>query len=353
MPSQSFRDKVIENAKQARFDGAISNPFKRFRMTDEMVETLLSRNPAIRLDASQVKAITVSQLEKVSQVIHEQKFVDLTSGVAFPLVPDPPSPGHKDYAWRELEGFGKAKPAATYKGNPPRVDFGITKQSTPIAPLVIAYGWDVGQIEQATLFGLSLPTWDGVIARKAIETEINNRCWFGDAKLNIPGMLGQVTNLAASTSGAAWSGATAAQIEADVIELLQSIITYTKGKAELKPNRLALPSAQYAKLATARILNTSDTLLSYLERVLSAAAGGPFVILSANECAGFTVPAIGTRDLMLMYRYDPMVLGRITALPYTELPPQNDMYEIVVPCRAESGGVAVFQPTAVAYRYGI
>lgn len=297
-------------------------------------------------------------LEFLSTTVHMTEYADLTGVQAFPVAPETPPPGSKSYAWPEVDLIlGGAKAGKGYGSLGPSADATVTKRTTPIRPYTAHYGYDIGE-QQRVRLGYPIDTLKAVGARRIIENDQNNAIWYGDAEHNLPGLLTDAnvvkTNVAVGAGGSRlWANKEADEIVDDVVTEVVAMVTATGGKANLAANRLSLPPSRFAQLAIMKHSSSSDlTVLEYLRLKLAAATGsGDFQITKHPECE--TGAGGGSDAWFNLYRFDPMVAGRIMVMPYTELAVQQVGFGYVVPCHAQSGGLAVFKPVAIRIGYGI
>jgi len=296
-------------------------------------------------------------LEHLSTQAHLAVYPDLSGTMLLPLAPDQPPPGATSYAWPEVEMLVGGSSGSGYSGLGPAVEVNASKESTPIGTFTSHYGYDIGEQQRAKL-GYPLESLKGVAARRIIEQDINTAIWTGDTKRGLPGVLTDAnivkTNVAVGASlSRLWANKEADEIQTDVQTEVTAIEAATKGNKALRPNRLALPSSRYSQLAMMKRSNGTDiTVLQFLQMVLAAATQQTdFQITSHSEME--TGAGGGSDAWGLLYRFDPMVAGRIMALPFSELAPQQIGFGYIVPCHAQAGGVAVFKPLAMRILYGI
>jgi hypothetical protein len=295
------------------------------------------------------------QLEKLSSKVNLIRYPDLTYMRAFPLAVDLPAPGQTSYAYADEDISGSAAQAgASYSDKGPRVGISRKKNTSPVVPITAHYGFNLGEIESAMRLGMSLNQSGARAARRLIEQTMDTRCWNGDASLNIPGFLtGGITadQVAAGGGGSRlWANKTAAEIVADIRTAYQAILTAINGVSGIRPNRLALPATQRADLALRpRDSGTDETVLAFLLRTLKTYDPN-FDIVETQALVG---SGTGTTDEFALFRAEPEVLGQVLVKPYSELPPQEDGYDVVIHCSGEHGGVVVLQPKACGRFRGI
>lgn len=338
-----------------RQDHLPANPFAD-------VANRIVRDGWLHLDGSQVTredAIAFERhLEFLSTTAHMTVYEDLTGAQAFPVAPDVPPPGSTSYAWPEVDlKLGSSKAGKGYGSMGPGAEVSVAKRTSPIRVYTSHYGYDIGE-QQRQRLGYPVDTMKAIGARRIIESDQNTAVWYGDAEHNLPGLLTDAniakTNVAVGASGSRlWANKEADETVDDVTTEVTAMVAATKGNAQLAANRLGLPPSRYSQLAIMKHSSSSDlTVLEYLRLKLAAATGsGDFQITKHPECE--TGAGGGTDAWFMLYRYDPMVAGRIMVLPYSELAVQQSGFSYVVPCHAQSGGLAVFKPVAIRIGYGI
>lgn len=338
-----------------RQDSLPANPFAG--VADRIV-----RDGWLRTDGAQVTredAIAFERhLEFLSTTVHMTVYEDLTGAQAFPVAPDVPPPGSTSYAWPEVDlKLGSSKAGKGYGSLGPSAEATVAKRTSPIRVYTAHYGYDIGE-QQRQRLGYPVDTLKAIGARRIIESDQNSAIWYGDAEHNLPGLLTDAnivkTNVAVGASGSRlWSNKEADEIVANVTTEVTAMVAATKGNPQLAANRLGLPSSRHSQLAIMKHSSSSDlTVLEYLRLKLAAATGsGDFQITKHPECE--TGAGGGSDAWFKLYRFDPMVAGRVMALPFTELAVQQVGFGYVVPCHAQSGGLAVFKPVAIRIGYGI
>jgi hypothetical protein len=307
-----------------------------------------------RLDAASNLFLPL-ELQRISSVVNERIYPDLTWAQAFNFVDDPPAPGDSSYAYADGDS-AIGTTGTSYADTGSGVSREVRKNTSPIVPITQHYGWTLDQIANAAKVGRPLQPALALACRRAIEEEIDNRAWLGNAGLGIPGFLASTSgiNSAQVAAGGAgprtWASKTADEIIADINSALQTVNTATKGAKSVRPNRLALPSTLYMEIAMRPRASGSDqTILSFLMGTLKAFDPG-FEIVDTEKLVG---SGTGGTNEFAVYRKDPRVLGHVVAKLYTELPPQEVDYTVKINASAETGGVVVLQPLACGRFRGI
>lgn len=314
----------------------------------------LGKSMGFRADAASGYALA-RELEHVSAVIAQQPLADLTSMTAFPMAVDQPQPYQEVYTWKTQTWTTGGRISRNYKDIGTSSDIQVQKNQQPVAPLIAHTKWGLDDIARAALGNIPLPAMELQGAMRFISETINAENWFGNAAEGIQGIYDN-TNIVKSVvaNGAAgsplWANKTPDEIEADITKLITDVVTAVKGKGNLLPNRLALSTSSYMKIATtARSQLTSVTILDYVKQALAAAGGGNVEVTSHPELED---NGSGSK-FMLCYRFDPTVAGRILPLAPVFLPPDIENTLITQAIHAQAGGVNVRYPVAIQIRYGM
>ena len=296
-------------------------------------------------------------LEYLSTRAHLAVYPELTSTLAFPLTPDSPPPGSQSYAWPEVTRLAGGAHAGTgYSGLGPSSEVDASKKTTPVGVFTAHYGYDIGEQQRAQL-GYPLNTLKGIQARRIIEQDQNSAIWTGDTNRGLPGVLTnsdivktQVT--AGASTSRLWANKEADEICKDIETEVTAMVAALNGNKSLYPNRWSLPASRRTQLSLMkRSLGTDLSVLDYLQaKLMAATEQSDFQITSHPELE--TGAGTGGDAWGILYRYDTMVAGRVVAMPFAELAPQLQGFGYLVPCHAQSGGLAVFKPVAVRIHYG-
>jgi len=314
----------------------------------------LGKSMGFRSDAASGYALA-RELEYVSAVIAQQPLTDLTSMTAFPMAVDQPAPYQEVYTWKAQTWTTGGRLSRSYKDIGTRGDIQVSKNSQNVAPLIGHASWGLDDIARAALGNIPLPALELQGAMRFISETINAENWFGDSQEGINGLYSDA-NITKSVvaNGAAgsplWANKTPDEIEADIVDLIKTVVFNVKGKGNLLPNRLALSVGDYMKIATtARSQLTTTTILQFAQQALAAAGGGDSQITSHPELANNGSGA----SFMVCYRHDPQVAGRILPLAPVFLPPDIENTYITQAIHAQAGGLNIRYPIAMLIRYGM
>lgn len=311
-----------------------------------------ARGDTLRADAASGYALA-RELEFVSATIAQQPLTDLTGMLAFPMAVDQPQPYQDTYSYKKQTWTKGGRLSRNYSDIGTRGGIQVTKESSPVAPLLLHAGWGLDDIARAALGNIPLPALELQGAMRELGEAINTEIWFGDANEGTLGFFNQsgVTPVVVANGANAsplWSSKSADEIEADVMELINSQVNTTKGMNGLRFNRLIFGTAAYLKLTTtARSQVTGMTILEFVEQ--TCARFGATVSMHPELDQG----AAGDAAWMAAYRADSAVLGRIMPVAPTFLPPDIESTRITQAIHAQTGGLSSRFPVATKIRYGM
>lgn len=300
------------------------------------------------------------QLEYVSQTIRSELFAPKKFRQVIPMHMDQPGTGAESYTWYQESKKGQAKAASSYSNQPPRVEVGTTGPFTsPIKPLVAAYGYSLQEIRAAQQANQNLAVRKAMAAREVVEYGLNDVAIFGDADLAIPGFLTSTAGLTIAEVAADGADKTfAAKIAAghmnsvynDLMRMGNKVVEQSVGR--IIPSTMLLPLAQYNLVSTTQMsANTEDTIL---KRFL---ANSPYIKevdwLPELKANSGKVGIGGNKDLVMAYDRTPMTVGQIIPIDYNELPPELRGFETLINCEARTGGTIWERPLGCYIEYGI
>lgn len=351
------REMVIDGrslvANDHRFDGFDA------RMANSPLRAMLQGRmdqiaTGARYDAASSYALA-RELQYVSAVIAQEPLADLTSMTAFPMAVDQPAPYQQVYTWKAQTWTKGGRISRNYKDIGLRGDIQVSSNNQNIAPLLAHASWGLDDIARAALGNVPLPALELQGAMRTVSETINAENWFGDSQEGINGLYldASIVKTVVPNGGAGsplWANKTPDEIEADITSLIAAVVEAVKGKGSLLPNRLALSTASYMKIATtARSQLTGMTILQFAEQALAAAGAPDPKVTSHPELADNGSGA----KFMVCYRYDSQVVGRLMPLAPTFLPPDIESTYITQAIHAQAGGLNIRYPVALQIRFGM
>lgn len=236
---------------------------------------------------------------------------------------------------------GKAKLMNGSADDMPLANLVRTKFEQSILDAGIGYEFSLAEIGQAQMMGQSLPTEGAAAARLAFEQLVDAVALVGDSGYE---GLYATTGITSTAAAAAWSGATAAQILADVNAVLTRIVTATGGIDVA--NTIVIPEASFSIIAGKQIDATNQTtILEYIRRsnVYTAKTGLPLSIFSD----------VRLTNKMVAYKRDPSVLKLHMPMPLRFMPPQLINLSVRVPGMFRFAPLSIRRPKAIQYVTGL
>jgi hypothetical protein len=273
---------------------------------------------------------------------------------AFELIPvsTEAGAGAETISYEQYDITGIAKIIANYADDLPRADVKGKEFFAPVKSIGNSYGYSLQEIRAAQMAGKSLEQRKSNAAARAQREKWNRIAFNGDSATGLPGWLTNA-NVPASPvaegGGAGdpteWEDKTPTEILKDLNDAVNGIIDLTNGAEQ--PNTVVLPIKQYTQIATTRQDSGTDTtILEYFLR------NSPTItaVEWANELKGaFT----GTTDGFIVYDRNPDKLTLEMPQMFEQLPVQERGLEFVVPCHSRIGGVIIYYPLSMVFKYGI
>lgn len=257
------------------------------------------------------------------------------------------SPAAAVAKWRMTRLQGVAKKGIGHGRNAPAVSVVQTEETQAIKTFEAEQTYTVDEVRASRFAGEDLPEDTRRAAVASIELAIDACLATGDSLSGITGLENN-SNVGSQNATAAWSGATAAQIETDVSTLVSNTMAGLKmgmipGSTTPMFNQFALylPESAMIRLATLRIGTTNDyTLLKFIrENYYMIKAIVPWHRLTK----GVLAPCLDNGAM------NPMAAEAILPMDFEQLPEQYEGRNISIPCAGKCGGVAFRYP--VGFRY--
>lgn len=320
-----------------------------------------------RLDANEVVFFS-RQLETIDPVNYMTLFAGLLGRRFLPAVENV-SPLENVYTYRmyTINGVAPVGGGLRHAKDYPTVSITATEASQNIKQIPAAMTWAVREIQQASKYNVPLDQLTVQAAMATIGRRQDNMLAFGDSSVaNIKGLLNNslVTIDTASTksgSGAGTKWIRAVPVNPDEILVdINTIVANTRSalhQASKMPggdttpafNRFTIlvSSANYAYIAaTPRSANSDTTILQYALR------NNPWIESIEEWWQCDLADAGGTGPRMVCYPRDPMWGGSLIPDDFTQLGPQEEGHDVVVPCNGSCGGTVIRYPVATRYQDG-
>jgi hypothetical protein len=307
----------------------------------------------MNLDTAQ-SAFFKRQLEYVKGQTYDEKLKDLKAFQAFPISSEVPS-GATEVTWRSFKSYGFAKFISDYAKDFPRADVGGTEYTRKIFDIGLAYGYSLREIQRAALANLPLDSKRALAVRRGIEQKLNTIAFSGHylstGEEMIPGFITYpaITEYAVPATGTSttktWSTKTAAQILVDLNGIANAVSEGTSGKEEV--NVIALPHAQYNLIKQTQFNAYSDK--SIYTFFLENNPGVEIVWWGELNEAGAS-----STDRFMAYVKDAQHVTFEIPTMFEQLEEEREgPMAWSVPAVAQTAGVIVYYPAAVAFGDGI
>ena len=307
-------------------------------------------------DAQAALGFLVSQVTSIEQDVYAIRYADLQ----YPsLVPVDTSayPWARTVTYFTADHAGQADWMDGNAGDMPFADVARTKFETVVESAKIGYRYTLEELNEAMLIpGMSLTADKAAAAHRAAEELVERVVISGDSRKGFLGLVNQtsvpqVAVVSGSGGSPLWANKLPAEILADVNNALVGAWGAT-AQVELHDTVL-LPMAQYGLIAgTPRSANSDTTVMNYLQanNIYTATTGKPLTVRALRQLTG---AGAGGTNRMITYRRDPQVLKFHMPMPHRFFPPQQRMFEFVVPGMMRLGGLDVRLPKGVSYNDGI
>ena len=291
-------------------------------------------------DAQAALAFVVSQATYIEREVFDIPYPEI---VYARMIPIDTSAGEfsASVTFFTQDLVGKAKLMNGAADDFPLANLVRTKFEQSVLDASIGYEFSLAEIGQAQMLGRSLSTEGAMAARLAYEQLVDAVALAGDS--GIEGLY-TTTGITSTAAAAAWSGATAAQILADVNGIISRIVAATGGIHW--PNTLVLPLAQFSLIAGKQIDATNQmTILEFVRRsnAYTAKTGLPLEIFAD----------VRLTNKAACYKRDPQVLKMHIPMPLRFLPPQMVNLQVRVPGMFRFAPLSIRQPKAIQYISGM
>jgi hypothetical protein len=255
-------------------------------------------------------------------------------------------------AYRTFDRSGLAKVLSDYATDWPTVNLNARKDYVPVKRVGDSAKYSRDEVLAAQAAGMQLDSLLTSDMRRAYEEKLDRIAAFGDAS----GLLGWNTNpyipiVAPTTSSGSgddtWPNKTPDEILADITLMQQTIIANTQGSRGVANMRLMLSPSRAAYLRTARISNTTGTLISFVRDAF------PNLEIVEWQRMATATPAGGQRASMM--EASPDVVQFLEPAPFRLEPleklPGGLVYQYLG--SGKTGGLVVRQPLAAVHLDGI
>ena len=309
--------------------------------------------------ADDVSAFFARELDYVKAKSYDKLYPQFTALNLFPISSEA-DPGAETVTYYTYDREGFAKIIDNYSDDLPRADVNGKPNIAQVKSLGASYGYSVQEMRASRMAGKSLDVRKAEAVHYAIDNLTNKIAWKGDADAGLLGVLSDGQSIpsysitAGATSGKTkWTEKTADEILDDVNGMAKQVARVTKNVE--RPDTLCLPADVYMHIATKRIPDSDETVLSFLEK------HSPYIknFVNAAELDDDAVEtnpyalASGGSGVAFLFKNDPKKLTLENPLLYTQHPVQPENLEMKVPCEARTAGVIVYYPLACLIAVGV
>lgn len=302
-------------------------------------------------DAPTGLAFLLSQLTFVESKMYEVLYKDITYSQLIPV-------SNEAGEWAEsityfyMDGRAIAEFVGTKSLDVPIAEIGTETITVPVELGATGYEYSDEELRQAIQLQRPLTQMKANMAMRAYEELVQRTAMDGDTTHNLPGFIDN-SNITSSTavdpgSGTEWVNKTADQIIFDLNDICADI--FVDSLQIERPNRLALPTAQWSYIASTPRADNSDT--SILDWFVG---NSPYItsrdqVIPTPELAG---AGAGATDRMMAYDYNPDKVILHIPMPIRFLEPQRKGRGFEVPGEFKIGGVEFRYPGSARYVDGI
>jgi hypothetical protein len=291
-------------------------------------------------------AVLEKRLEYLKTKVYQVMYPQFKARQLIP-VSNEADPGAETITYEQWDDFGMAQIIANYADDLPLVDALAEDYTTKVKGIGAAYQYSIQDLKRSVMSGANLPEKKARAARRFIEQKIEDIAALGESAYGLTGFANNANVALTTPTTGTWSGATAAQIIADLDKLVSAIVVLTK--ETYPPTTIAMDVSLYNIIAHKRVSTTGDTSRTVLEDYI---ASSPYIteIVSWNKLA--TADAAGTGPRIVAYSKDPDVMSLEIPQEFEQFPPQAKNLSFVIPTHARCAGVIMPLPMAVGYMDG-
>lgn len=306
-------------------------------------------------NAQEAMGYVVDQTYRINAEVYEQEYPDYDYASLVPVDSTGPEwvRGVITYTTGKV---GRAAWQSAKAKDVPLADVTRGRTDQVIDMAAIGYGYDLEEINHASMLGMNLSNMKADSARQAYAEFMYNLALFGDTPKGWYGLLNSTavtSGLVAQNAGATsrlWSAKTHAEIISDINSLLTGI--YTGSQTVEMANTILMSPERLAYLAERTIDGTTMTVLQFIlaNNIYTLTTGQQLTIRAVRNLS--TAGASATQR-MVAYRRDPKVVKLHLPMPHRFLPAwQDGPLSIQVPGIFRTGGIEILRPGAVRYADG-
>lgn len=314
-------------------------------MNPEILRALIVAEFGRRFDANETAFLTRQTLFVRAQTA-DVLYAPTKSRLFIPTKTPPAPPGVESISYLQYDRVGMAKIIANYAKDFPRVDVLVKEFPRKVHGVGDSYGWSVTDMRRAARAGLPLSEMKARAARDFIERRFDQLAATGIAgNSSWEGFLNNSNIPLVSPTTGTWSGASAAEIAADIQKLVSSIVTTSKEVHT--PDTVLVCPAHFALLQQPMSVTNPD--LTVMKWLLS---NDPYIKRIEMWTRLDLANADSDGPRVVAYQLDPMILYQEVPIEFEQFPPQLDHMDYVTDCHGETGGTVVPYPLGCAFMDG-
>lgn len=310
--------------------------------------------PTFNMNDAATMAFVQSELTHVENQVYEIQYPD----IQYPelIFVDQTAPDWvQTVTFTSIDHVGQAK-FISHKGDDiPYVSMNRNQYQSEVYLSGIGYEYTVQEVAQAQYLGISLPSQDAMMARRAYEEFIDEGLLTGHSEKGMNGLINYpgITTVAAPNGASAsplWENKTADEVLLDINNALSGV--WIDSRTVEIADTLLLSEQSFVQLANKRVPGTATTLMAYVmaNNVLTLRTGRPLTIKTVR---GLETAGAGSTSRMVAYRNDPTVLKAHLPMPLQFMDVQIVNLAYKVPGMFRFGGLDIRLPGSVRYVDGI
>ncbi len=305
----------------------------------------------IHLDANE-NAFFARELESVKSQTYDKKYPQFKAQQYIP-VNTAEDEGATSITYMSFDGNGVSKFIADYADDIPNIEVSGQEFTSPVREHANFYQFSNKEIRSAAKINRPLRSMKAEKSRRAYEQLVDDTAWFADGTTKWRGLTGLIYNPNINVDPApngTWASATPDQIIEDVSFAINNPSDVTNDVEFVDTCLLSVP--KYNQLASTRLTDTGQTILSYLRNeAFPDVAFDKVAKLKDLDPApsGGAAPT----NVILTFRSDPEVMTLEIPMAYTQHPPQQVNLVQKIITEGSTGGVIVYYPLGVQIVEGI
>lgn len=344
----------MSKTKHTHYDSAEARILKN----SSIVNAAMASDGARFDSAEEASVFFARELDYVKTKSYDVQYPELTALNLFPISHEVDA-GAESTTYYTYDKSGMAKIIDNYSTDLPRADVTGKPTTVQIRSLGDSYGYSVQEMRASRLAGKSLDTRKGESARYQVDSATNKLAWAGDEDHGLLGVLSKGQNIPlytlpnnASGSSTAWKDKTADEILADVNGMTAQVSRTTKNVE--RPDTLCVPADVYMDIATRRLGDTNETVLSYLKSkspYLKNVVPAPELDHDSKDTNPYA--ASGNQGVAFLFKNDENKLTLEIPMPFMQHQLQVKNLETIIPCESRVAGVIVYYPMSALIAVGV